>query len=395
MKTFKSAEVLIIALLAATGGAAGSYFAVSRATAPAPATLPAPPKTAEGQSAPPPLPTSLGSDEQDNIAIYERVSPAVVNITTTVLRYDYFSRAVPEQGSGSGSILDAQGRILTNYHVVRSPKSRLEVTLANGKRYRARLVGADPSNDLAVIQMEDPPPNLTTITLGESSNLQVGRKVLAIGNPFGLERTLTTGVVSALDRDLASERAGRTLRNLIQTDAAINPGNSGGPLLDSQGQLIGVNTAIFSTSGSSAGIGFAVPVDTVRQVLPELISRGTVRRASLGVQVLPLSPMVVETLQLPVKEGALVAAVVPGGAAARAGLRAGRLETVDGNLQLPVGADVIVAIDKVAIKDAQDLINQIQKHKPGDKVTLTIIRNNTEVQVPATLGELREQLEEQ
>ncbi|AGY56279.1 2-alkenal reductase [Gloeobacter kilaueensis JS1] len=399
MKTFKPTEVLVIALLAAVGGAAGSYFAVNRVAAPpAPATAPVPsstPAPAPEAPAPAPLPASLGSEEKDNIAVYERVSPAVVNITTTVINYDYFSRPIPEQGTGSGSILDPQGHVLTNYHVVRSAKSQLEVTLASGKHYKARLVGADPDNDLAVIQIQNPPANLTTIALGESSSLKVGRKVLAIGNPFGLDRTLTTGVISALGRDLQSERAGRTLRGLIQTDAAINPGNSGGPLLDGTGRLIGVNTAIFSTSGSSAGIGFAVPVDTVRQVLPELLIRGGVRRASLGVQLFSLTPPVAEALNLPVNQGALVAGVAPGGPAARAGLQAGNQEAVIGNYRLPIGGDIIVAVGDTRISDAQELIALIQKHKPGERLNLSVIRGGRQIQVPVTLGEASEQLEEE
>ncbi|WP_071824848.1 S1C family serine protease [Gloeobacter kilaueensis] len=399
VKTFKPTEVLVIALLAAVGGAAGSYFAVNRVAAPpAPATAPVPsstPAPAPEAPAPAPLPASLGSEEKDNIAVYERVSPAVVNITTTVINYDYFSRPIPEQGTGSGSILDPQGHVLTNYHVVRSAKSQLEVTLASGKHYKARLVGADPDNDLAVIQIQNPPANLTTIALGESSSLKVGRKVLAIGNPFGLDRTLTTGVISALGRDLQSERAGRTLRGLIQTDAAINPGNSGGPLLDGTGRLIGVNTAIFSTSGSSAGIGFAVPVDTVRQVLPELLIRGGVRRASLGVQLFSLTPPVAEALNLPVNQGALVAGVAPGGPAARAGLQAGNQEAVIGNYRLPIGGDIIVAVGDTRISDAQELIALIQKHKPGERLNLSVIRGGRQIQVPVTLGEASEQLEEE
>ncbi len=388
MKTFRPGEVLVIALLAATGGAAGSYFAVGRAVPPATpleTSAPAPIAASPTATAPPAV---LSNDEQNNIAIYERVSPAVVNITSTVVSNDYFLRAQPQQGTGSGSILDAQGDILTNYHVVRNA-NRLEATLANGKRYSARLIGADPDNDLAVIRIANPPQGLTTIALGDSRSLQVGRKVLAIGNPFGLDRTLTTGVVSALNRELASERAGRTLRDLIQTDAAINPGNSGGPLLDNSGKLIGVNTAIFSTSGSSAGIGFAVPVATVREIVPELIARGRVSRASLGVSVQTLVPPVAQALELPVESGALIAEVVPGGAAAKAGLRGGNRQVTEGNLNLIVGGDVIVAVDNQPVEDAQALTTAIQKHKPGERVTLTVIRDNQRIQVPVTLGESR------
>ncbi|MBC7880560.1 MAG: trypsin-like peptidase domain-containing protein [Anaerolineae bacterium] len=387
MKTFRPFDVLVIALLAAAGGAAGSYLALGKTVAVAPPIISSSSATTTTISTVP-----LIGDEQDNVTVYEKVSPTVVNITSTVLSFDNFLQAVPQQGTGSGSILDAEGRILTNYHVVKGSR-RLEVTLASGKRYTARMLGADPNHDLAVIQLVDPPKDLTTITLGNSASLKVGRKVLAIGNPFGLDRTLTTGVISALGRDLQSERAGRTLRNLIQTDAAINPGNSGGPLLDSQGQLIGVNTAIFSTSGSSAGIGFAVPVETVREILPDLLAgKGKiVQHASLGVVIQTLPPTVAEALNLPVQQGVLIEQVVPGSGAAAAGLQPGNQEVVAGNLRLRVGGDVVTAIDGVAVADAQSLISEVQKHKIGDQVSLNIVRGSQQFAVKVTLGESADQ----
>lgn len=387
MKTFRPFDVLVIALLAAAGGAAGSYLALGKTVAVAPPIISSSSATTTTISTVP-----LIGDEQDNVTVYEKVSPTVVNITSTVLSFDNFLQAVPQQGTGSGSILDAEGRILTNYHVVKGAR-RLEVTLASGKRYTARMLGADPNHDLAVIQLVDPPKDLTTITLGNSASLKVGRKVLAIGNPFGLDRTLTTGVISALGRDLQSERAGRTLRNLIQTDAAINPGNSGGPLLDSQGQLIGVNTAIFSTSGSSAGIGFAVPVETVREILPDLLAgKGKiVQHASLGVVIQTLPPTVAEALNLPVQQGVLIEQVVPGSGAAAAGLQPGNQEVVAGNLRLRVGGDVVTAIDGVAVADAQSLISEVQKHKIGDQVSLNIVRGSQQFAVKVTLGESADQ----
>lgn len=388
MKTFRPFDVLVIALLAAAGGAAGSYFALGKNVAVAPPIASNSSTTTVTTASTAPL---IG-DEQDNVTVYEKVGPTVVNITSTVLNFDNFLQAVPQQGTGSGSILDAEGRILTNYHVVKGAR-RLEVTLASGKRYTARMLGADPDHDLAVIQLVDPPKGLTTITLGNSESLKVGRKVLAIGNPFGLDRTLTTGIISALGRDLQSEKAGRTLRNLIQTDAAINPGNSGGPLLDSQGQLIGVNTAIFSTSGSSAGIGFAVPVETVREILPNLlVGKGkVVQRASLGVVIQTLPPTVAEALNLPVQQGVLIEQVIPGSGAAAAGLQPGDQEVVAGNLRLRVGGDVVIAIDGVAVDDAQSLISEVQKHKIGDQVSLTIVRGNQQLSVSVTLAESADQ----
>jgi S1-C subfamily serine protease len=386
MKTFRPFDVLVIALLAAAGGAAGSYLVVGKAVVTA-----APPITSSSPTTTVSTAPLIG-DEQDNVTVYEKVSPTVVNITSTVLNFDTFLQAVPQQGTGSGSILDAEGRILTNYHVIKGAR-RLEVTLASGKRYTARMLGADPDHDLAVIQLVDPPKGLTTITLGNSESLKVGRKVLAIGNPFGLDRTLTTGIISALGRDLQSEKAGRTLRNLIQTDAAINPGNSGGPLLDSQGQLIGVNTAIFSTSGSSAGIGFAVPVETVREILPNLLAgKGkVVQRASLGVVIQTLPPTVAEALNLPIQQGVLIEQVIPGSGADAAGLQPGDQEVVAGNLRLRIGGDVVTAIDGVAVADAQSLISEVQKHKVGDQVKLSIIRGGQQLSVNVTLGESADQ----
>lgn len=387
MKTFRPFDVLVIALLAAAGGAAGSYLALGKTVAVAPPIISSSPVTTTTVSTVP-----LIGDEQDNVAVYEKVGPSVVNITSTVLSFDNFLQAVPQKGTGSGSILDAEGRILTNYHVVKGAR-RLEVTLASGKRYTARMLGADPDHDLAVIQLVNPPKELTTVVLGNSETLKVGRKVLAIGNPFGLDRTLTTGIISALGRDLQSEKAGRTLRNLIQTDAAINPGNSGGPLLDNQGQLIGVNTAIFSTSGSSAGIGFAVPVETVREILPNLLAgKGKiVQHASLGVVIQTLPPTVAEALNLPVQQGVLIEQVLPGSGAAAAGLQPGNQEVVAGNLRLRIGGDVVTAIDGVAVADAQSLISEVQKHKIGDKVSLNIVRGGQQLSVTVTLGESADQ----
>jgi S1-C subfamily serine protease len=256
---------------------------------------------------------SVASDEKNNREVYDAVSPGVVNVTSTVYVQDFFN-VVPQQGSGSGSILDKEGRILTNFHVIQEARE-LDVTLANGKKYEAKPLGGDPDNDLAVIKIDAPAAELTPVQLGNSDELFVGQKVLAIGNPFGFDRTLTRGVISGLARPLKSEITGRLIEGAIQTDAAINHGNSGGPLLDSRGRLIGINTMIISPSGGSVGIGFAVPVKTAKKVIEDIKTYGRVRKPQLGiVEVVPLSrfgPRLIQALNLPVSEGLMVLSVVP------------------------------------------------------------------------------------
>ena len=223
---------------------------------------------------------SVTEDEKNNIAVYEKVADGVVNVTSTAVQMDFFFKPFPTQGSGSGSIIDARGHVLTNHHVVANAQ-KLEVTLADGSKWPAKLVGSDPDNDLAVIKIEAPREKLKVIPMGDSKNLRIGQKVLAIGNPFGFERTLTTGVISSLGRTIRSE-VGTLIEDVIQTDAAINPGNSGGPLLNSAGEIIGINSAIISPSGGNVGIGFAIPVNTVKQVVPELIAKGYVTYPWIG-----------------------------------------------------------------------------------------------------------------
>lgn len=254
----------------------------------------------------------LDADERNNIAVYERVSPGVVNINTTSFVEDFFFGAYPQQGSGSGSIIDTKGHILTNYHVIEGA-SRLDVTLSDNTSYPATVVGADPDNDLAIIRIQAPPERLRVVPLGSSRNLKVGQKVLAIGNPFGLSQTLTSGIISALGRPLRSEN-GRTIENVIQTDASINPGNSGGPLLNSAGEMIGINTAIYSPRGGSVGIGFAVPVDIAKQIIPDLIEYGRVRRPWLGItETYQLNARLAQRLNLPVSEGLILTGIAPRG----------------------------------------------------------------------------------
>ena len=282
--------------------------------------------------------STVASDERNNQEIYQAMSPGVVNITSTTIVQDWFN-AYPQQGSGSGSILDKDGHILTNFHVVQEAQ-KIEVSLANKKTYQAQVIGADPDNDLAVLKIAAPADELKTIPLGTAKDLFVGQKVLAIGNPFGLDRTLTTGIVSGLSRPIRSEMTKRLIEGVIQTDAAINPGNSGGPLLNSKGQMIGINTMIYSPSGGSVGIGFAVPVETAKRVIAEILQFGRVRKPRLGIQSTPLFARLASALELPVQEGLLVMTVTPGGAAAKAGIQGGNERAQLGRSIILIGGDI-------------------------------------------------------
>ncbi|MFO0878271.1 MAG: trypsin-like peptidase domain-containing protein [Gemmataceae bacterium] len=316
--------------------------------------------------------------EQTNIRIYKEARVAVVHITTLAVRSDFFRSNVQEvpEGTGSGFIWDDKGHIVTNYHVIRNADAA-NVTLSDQTTYKARLVGAAPEKDLAVLHISAPVEKLRKIPVGTSEDLQVGQLVYAIGNPFGLDQTLTTGVISALGRELESPRKGVAIKNVIQCDAAINPGNSGGPLLDSSGRLIGVNTAIYSPSGSSAGIGFAIPVDEVNRVVPQLIRHGKEVRPGLGVQV--ASDQLAR--QLGVK-GALVVKAVEGGPAHRAGLRSSYRDQ-DGQIVL---GDVIVAVDERPVARINDLFTHLEKYKVGEVVVLEILREGERETVKVTLG---------
>ena len=331
-------------------------------------------------------PEKLDPDEQNNVDVYRRVIPSVVNITSKTMAYDFFWGPMPEEGQGSGFIIDRDGHILTNYHVV-GDASQLEVTLHNKKTYRATVIGRDRAHDLAVIQIKA--TDLTPAVLGDSKNLQVGQKVFAIGNPFGLAGTMTRGIISSL-RPIRSPE-GAYIEEAIQTDAAINPGNSGGPLLNSHGEVIGINSLI-ATGGSnqSAGIGFAIPINTAKAVLNDLITLGTVRRPSLGIVSLPIGPELAQEIGLPADYGVLIIRVVPGGAAERAGLHGGTERAYLGASQIMLGGDLIVAIDGDAIGDQQDLSNAMNEHRAGDTVTVTIYRSRRKMNVPVVLGEQRE-----
>lgn len=324
-------------------------------------------------------------DEENNISIYRRIGPGVVNITSVVIQRDFFFNPVPREGAGSGSIVDTKGHILTNHHVIRD-SSKLEVTLSDGSKWKAKLVGADPGNDLAVIKIDAPRERLTVIPMGDSSTLEVGQKVLAIGNPFGLGQTLTTGIISSLGRSIRSE-AGSLIEDVIQTDAAINPGNSGGPLLDSEGRIIGINSAIISPTGASVGIGFAIPVNTAKRILPELIRKGYVSYPWIGASVFPLIPEFAKFLGLKVERGAMIMEVVRGGPADKAGLKGGDRQVQVGNVMLPVGGDVITEFDGEKVASGDELIRLIRAHRPGDRVALKVLRNGEFLTVNITLGE--------
>jgi putative serine protease PepD len=311
-------------------------------------------------------------EEEINIRVYRSASPAVVNITTTAVAYDFFLNPVPKEGTGSGAIIDRSGHILTNFHVIDGAR-RLEVTLADGSKWQARPIGADPGNDLAVIKIDAPAETLTVIPMGDSSRLVVGQKVLVIGNPFGFERTLTGGIVSSTGRSIRAEN-GRLIRGIIQTDAAINPGNSGGPLLNSSGEIIGVSTAIFSPSGGSVGVGFAVPINTAKRIIADLINRGYVARPYLGISGHEVFPALAEALRLPVKEGIMVVEVAPGSPAQRAGIRGSDRAVQVGNMIVRVGGDIITEVDQMKVRTFEELSDFIDAKQPNDTVTLTFNR---------------------
>ncbi|UCH81759.1 MAG: trypsin-like peptidase domain-containing protein [Nitrospiraceae bacterium] len=317
----------------------------------------------------------LAADEQNTIDLFESTSSSVVYITSIELRRSLFSLNIYEipHGTGSGFIWDRDGRIVTNYHVIEDA-NRLEVTLADKSSWKGTVVGVSPDKDLAVLQISAPPDRLHPILIGESENLRVGQKVFAIGNPFGLDQTMTTGIVSAIGREINSV-SGRTIQGVIQTDAAINPGNSGGPLLDSAGRLIGINTAIYSPSGASAGIGFAVPVNIVNRIVPEIIRYGHVMKPGLGVTIANMQI----TRRLGIK-GVLLIDVQSGSAAEKAGLRGTRRfgnETVLG--------DVIESVNDNPIASYDDLRNEFDRYRVGDEVVLGIVRNDVRMDIPVVL----------
>jgi S1-C subfamily serine protease len=330
---------------------------------------------------------SLDSEEQNNIAVYRKNIGAVVNITSQVQAFDFFYGLYSQEGQGSGFVIDKDGHVLTNYHVIADARE-VWITLHNRKRYRATIVGTDRSHDLAVLQIKA--TDLHPLTLGDSTNLQVGQKVYAIGNPFGLSGTLTRGIVSSIRQ--VQEPDGMVIEEAIQTDAAINPGNSGGPLLNWHGEVIGINTMIASSVGQSAGIGFAIPINTAKAVLNDLVTLGRVRRPALGVRTIPIDPETADELGLAADYGLLIVQAVQGGAADRAGLRGGSERAYLGNTPIMVGGDLIVAVDGERIESQQTLAQVMNKHRAGDTVNVTIYRGKKKMEVSVTLAEAREQV---
>jgi S1-C subfamily serine protease len=332
---------------------------------------------------------SFDAEEQNNISVYRKNIGSVVNITSRIRSFDFFYGQYEQEGQGSGFIIDKEGRVLTNYHVIENA-SKVYVTLhGHEKQIPASIVGTDKAHDLAVIQIKIPDPR--PMTLGDSSNLQVGQKVYAIGNPFGLGGTLTRGIVSSIRG--VREPDGIQIEDAIQTDAAINPGNSGGPLLNLHGEVIGINTVIASNGAAqSAGIGFAIPINTAKAVLNDLVTLGRVRRPALAVRTLPIDSELASELGLAADYGLLIVEALPGGAADRAGLRGGTDRAYLGNMQIFIGGDLIVAIDGKEIGNQQDLAQVMNDHRAGDTVKVTIFRGKKKMEVNVELGESREQV---
>ncbi len=327
---------------------------------------------------------STVSDEQNNIEVYKAISPGVAFVNTTSYTQDFWGDVQEGKGNGSGSVIDANGDILTNYHVIEGAQ-KLSVSFGGDKAYPAKVVGGDPDTDLAVIKI-DPPAGLTVVPLGDSDKLVVGQKVLAIGNPFGLDRTLTTGVISGLQRPIRSRPVpgaptGRPIDAAIQTDASINPGNSGGPLLDKYGKMIGINSQILSPAGGSVGVGFAVPVNVAKRVIPQLLQYGEVRRPKLGANLLSVSSLAEQGARLPVESGLVVRNVLPGSTASSAGLR-GLSQDASGNVSL---GDIITAIDGEKLNDLDDLYRYLDKKQIGDTVQLQVYRDGRSLNLATRL----------
>ncbi len=327
-------------------------------------------------------------DELNNIRVYEALNEAVVNITTEVVGYNWFLEPVPKEGSsGSGSIIDKRGFVLTNNHVV-DKAYKVYVTLADGSQYEGEVIGTDYENDLSVLKFDPEGKNLVTIPFGSSDNLKVGQKVIAIGNPFAFERTLTTGIVSGLGRPLKND-AGLVIRDMIQTDASINPGNSGGPLINTRGEMIGINTMIYSPSGGSVGVGFAIPVDTARRVVPDLMEFGMVQRGWIDMVPVQLFPSLVRYADLPVSQGILVSRVISGGNAEEAGLLGGssREAVRTGSSVIYLGGDIIVGINGKAVATLSDYYGALESTRPGDTVTVQVVRGKKPLEFSLVLSE--------
>ncbi|HVO56376.1 MAG TPA: trypsin-like peptidase domain-containing protein [Dongiaceae bacterium] len=328
---------------------------------------------------------ALSSDEALNVRIYRQASPAVANILTKATEYDFWMDPVPVEGAGSGFVIDGKGYILTNFHVVQEAQS-IEVVLGDQSRYPAKFIGADQRNDVALIKIDPKDKQLAVLPLGDSSLLQVGQKVLAIGNPFGFQSTLTTGVVSALGRTVQTGQS-TLIDEAIQTDAAINRGNSGGPLINSHGEVIGINSAIYTPSGTTAGIGFAIPINTAKRIAHDLITDGRVHQAFLGVDTIPLNESFAEALGLPAQEGLLVQTTTRNGPAAAAGIRGGDRVAQAGMRRFYIGGDVITAIDGQKVSSSLDVNRVLNKKRPGDLVAVSLFRGGKKLDVTVKLGE--------
>jgi len=327
------------------------------------------------------------AEEQNNIAIYKKVLPSVVNITSTTLVFNFFYGTVPQQGQGSGFILDKAGHVLTNFHVIAGANRGIKVQLSNKRSYDAKVVGTDRTHDLALLQINA--PDLQPVTLADSGQLSVGQKVYAIGNPFGLNGTMTRGIISSI-RSIRNGD-GAPIEDAIQTDAAINPGNSGGPLLNSRGEVIGINTMIASNGADqSSGIGFAIPINTAKAVLADLTRYGRVKRPSLGIVSYEIGPDLAEQMGLAVDSGILIEQVVPGGAAEKAGLHGGTEQAYVGNTPILLGGDLIVAIDGQRVTNPQEINAVMEKHQAGDTVSVTFYRGQKQITLKLIAGEARD-----
>ena len=372
----KSLRPIVLALLLV----AGFYVLTTHVRGPvAPSWVSRPAHVELTQAAAPP---ALDTEEELNIAVYRKALPTVVNITSTAVAFDFFYGPVPQQGMGSGFVIDREGHILTNYHVIENAR-QVEVTTSDKKKYKAQIIGVDPPHDLAVIQI--PTTKVPAAEIGDSKNLVVGQKVFAIGNPFGLSGTMTRGIISSI-RSVRSSHG--FIDEAIQTDAAINPGNSGGPLLNSRGQVIGINSMIFTGGAEqSAGIGFAIPINTAKAVLDDLVHLGRARYPTLGVRTIPIGPELADEMGLAADSGLLIVQVVAGSAADRAGLRGGTERAYLGNTPITLGGDLIVAIDGEPVTDQQELSHMMQKRRAGDTVTVTVFRGRKKTDVKVVLGE--------
>ena len=328
---------------------------------------------------------ALTTDESINVRIYRQASAAVANILTKATEYDFFMDPVPIEGAGSGFVIDPRGYILTNFHVVEGAQS-IEVVLGDQSHHAAKFIGADQRNDVALIKIDPKGKKLVTLSLGDSAALQVGQKVLAIGNPFGFQSTLTTGIVSALGRTVQTSQT-TFIDEAIQTDAAINRGNSGGPLINSHGEVIGINSAIYTPTGTTAGIGFAIPINTAKSIANDLITDGRVHRAFLGVETLPVGGWLGEALDLPIQEGLLVEVATPRGPAAVAGIRGGDRLVQAGMRRIHIGGDVIVAIDGHKVAGQLDVNVVLNRKRPGDTVNVSVYRGGKKMDIPVKLGE--------